>query len=893
MSKVKVRIFLFFLLYFSITVMLSRLHLLPPFLSKFFAASSVFVLPFLIGTIINNFITKIDDSFPSSFFVNWGIGLITLLLSSFIIYFVFTFNIIFILVTVTSFVLIVLAYASRRHISPLKSLRIDKLRIDKNSSSFFFNRKASLSLFSLLIGLLPAIFTLSLRPYPEIYHTSLPWHLRAVLTFSIVDPSSSLLLKDFRYGTFSYTWSLYMILATASYLYDVDPYYLFITIPLVFYPLYTLGLFSFSSFVANDLTVGAFSSVIGPWLMTYEGLFQENYSITPRGLLYMIFPFLLLSIWEEIPTKVKFNEGIKTSIAILATYSSYYLVFSVFYFNGYKTPNTILWQLFIPLVFVTAYMIASRIFNLRSNFTKKFFLIAILMLVIHTYESFLYVFVLTLLVMLLFLCKRKKFFSISLAFGSITLLALLVLEYFKIITLPGTSFERLLFGYTYSLNLPPAEIMASHFYSFIEGNTLFFVILFMVGCTFFSWLLLIAFLQRKMDKPIYGLSSLTKKYSHVIVMVFLSLFILELYVFPQVFMDRIGSTIAPLFIAVLSLFITLPFNKLGRQLKVNMGKKWSIKLFSLVIISLCFTPLLLQPITLHHHVSYISWYEHAPCESIRKMPPILQRSILVISDPRTIVVFSGMTHCTSPIPRLFLESEYNSTHIEIINRIKKYIFFAESPYNAYREAKVLLKEFDCSQGLIIIEGRTLKWLNSAGQFMFLESPDLSTFSALYIPIPCNSPFGRLYENIPNNTLTSMSIYVKNVNSEENQITFYFSSSLNETNRTYELNISIPPNFEGWITKNISLNWNHTSLFIWQNNTSEGVYFFHDRAPPHDYYLSDSSWTVTQKHYWMIVHFGEESKVPGYQPRYLWPFLDDTLFKLVFSIKDQIYIFVTV
>jgi hypothetical protein len=563
------------------------------------------------------------------------------------------------------------------------------------------------AMLAVVLGMIPAIYFATFLPYPEQYHTVLPMHNRVIL--GILDNK---LFTSPAYS-FSYTIMPYLPLSLLTLAGNISPYSVFWAMPLAFYPIFSLGIFLLIYQLTNNKWLSLLACFFAPWIMTYEGLFQENYSITPRAYLYMLFPYILYYLRSLVRNKNVSCAKIATaSIGILVCMASFIL--PMFFISSSVSIDLLIWQ--VAAVGMSFLLLALSYFMTRGTtrwlFTNIFFL-SLSFFAFHTYEALLYLSVASFFVFFeRTLEEHEKAFTLSLIMVA-SCVSILVARYLNLVTLPQLQISPFITGKTYDV-ASVQQVLSD----FTCANTPYIVLLFLIG-----FLLLIP----KMN-PLDG-SIIT-----------LCVLVITLYTFPDAMAVRIGATIAPFFVYVVSRFlfwvINLRPSSIGQK---SFFRSRKFKIYKALAVISILTPIMVIPIQQNHHRYYVTDYEYA---AVSRLNSVLNRSeqldTFVLSDPWTMTVFSGLTYVESPTPRLYLWSEYSEQAKQIVDYIKTKIFQASTSdrvvYAIWEFKNFSVQKSDLDEGIVplknnskvilIIEGRTLQWMESAEAFPY-QATDIS------------------------------------------------------------------------------------------------------------------------------------------------------------------------
>jgi hypothetical protein len=563
------------------------------------------------------------------------------------------------------------------------------------------------AMFAVVLGMVPAIYFATFLPYPQQYNTILPIHNRVIL-----DILNNNLFSSPAFS-FSYTIMPYLPLSLLTLAGNIPSYSVFWVMPLAFYPIFNLGIFLLTYQLTRNKWFSLLACFFAPWVMTYEGLFQENYSITPRAYLYMLFPYILYYLRSLVRNKNVSCAKIATaSVGILVCTASFML--PMFFISSSVNIGFLMWQIvavgMLFLLLALSYFMTKG--TTRWLFTNIFFL-SLSLFAFHSYEALLYLSVASFFVFLeRALEEHEKAFTLSLIMVACCV-SILVLRYLNLVTLPQLQISPFITGRTYDV-ASVQQVLSD----FTRANTLYIVLLFLIG------LLLLIPKMNPLDVSIMTLCVL----------------IISLYTFPDSMAVRIGSTIAPFFVYVVSRFlfsvINLKPSSIGQK---SFFKSRKFKIYKTLAVISILTPIIVIPIQQNHHIYYVTDYEYA---AVSRLNSMLNRSAqldtFVLSDPWTMTVFSGLTYVESPTPRVYLWSEYSEQAKQIIDYIQTQIFQALTSdrvaYAIWEFKNFSVQKSKLDEGIVplknnsklilVIEGRTLQWMESAEPFTY-QATDIS------------------------------------------------------------------------------------------------------------------------------------------------------------------------
>jgi len=233
-------------------------------------------------------------------------------------------------------------------------------------------------------GVLASLFYWSLLTFPEVFDTVLPMHNRVVIDTLNGHPLTSSPIPIW------VTMSSYLDIALGAYVGNVQPATLFWGLPVVFFSLFSLGVYLFTLKISGDKVHALAASVVSPWLMTMMGVFQENYSVTPRDFLYMLFPIALYLVLETTKSihKVQIRKLLFVTFIVPAIYAiTAFLAYSLL------SNSSVLWTWqVVPTAVVWPIIYCLLHFKVIRGSQIIVFLPLYVFLTYHTAEGSLYAF---------------------------------------------------------------------------------------------------------------------------------------------------------------------------------------------------------------------------------------------------------------------------------------------------------------------------------------------------------------------------------------------------------------------------------------------------------------------------------------------------------------------
>lgn len=816
------------------------------------------------------------DDHVSHFISMWLVGNLFLLSFSLFLQMFSLFNITFIL------------YFSM-FLSILSVIEVVLKKTHQNICTIIMNRKLDTIIFVVFLGIIPAIFYMTFLPYPQQYHTVLPMHNRVVLDILYNNPFASLPVS------FSYTIAPYLPLSLLAEMGNIPAHIVFWAMPLLFYSMFTLGIFFFIRQLTGNQWLSILASFFAPWIMTYEGLFQENYSITPRAYIFMLFPYVLYYL-RDLTQRENYGKKAIIKASVGATVCAALFIGSITFtlFLSSSIADARKWQLVAIATSFVAFLVL-RFFNggKTGRLFDRLFLVGLSFLVLHTYESLLY---LSVAMLFIFIeqglrTSRRAYLLSSLV---VTPLAIIFfLRFLRLVTLPPIPISSMLLSNYFA----PTPIADFHVLLtlLVKANTQIIVFLFLLGLIF-------AIFSSLLDRSV----------------AIVCLLIITLYTFPDPFALRIGSTIAPFLVYIVSRFLfSLIDERRHVPNKQGYSRSRKLKIFKAIAILCILTPFIITPVQRYHHPFHVTDYEYATIAHLNSfMNKSTQLNTFVLSDPWTMTVFSGVSYIESPIPRIYLWSEYPDICKQIAQHLRTKIFLASTPsdvINAVWELqKICAENPDPSNGVLpikngsniifIITGRTLQWMRSENDPLPRQALDLSQFDSYYKPVmDYHYARGALINDLDPSYVKKVQIYAKNEDIQDHDITLKFAQSI-DSDPVFSVNITIPSKSEGWFEEdNLTIYWPYSRMFVYHTELHPSLKTTWDSSPPFNYVeispYTDNWSQDPKRNYWVHVYFSQTRNFDAEnlvnmsieEPRFLSQFSDENNFKVIFNVEGKIYV----
>jgi len=337
---------------------------------------------------------------------------------------------------------------------------------------------------------------------------------------------------------------------------------------------------------------------------------------------------------------------------------------------------------------------------------------------------------------------------------------------------------------------------------------------------------------------------------------------------------------------------------------------------------------LISPLQNYHHLYEISTNDYNLAFEVQNLGKGLFNPT-VISDPRTMVIVSGLTNVQSPIARLLWEREYDSEGITRIQLIRNSFLANDSlgavdTFNTLIRSQLTATELENGniqldptfQYFFVISPRTLHWLlyGSSQSFLYYGQYTFAEASKSYRSYVDYYDQRAISVQIPTPVhIVGVSLWVNNTQPDATTINANVTADCNNSVSEYQVAMEIPQGLAGWINTPIDpLSWTFSNLCI-KFTIPQGVLTRYDLAPSHDYYeLSQGQYNTTAgqwitgppRHLWAFVNLSDqhnfsnndsafaesvEQLYDSYQ-RFLVPFADQTYFHLVYSNPQIAYVY---
>jgi hypothetical protein len=347
-----------------------------------------------------------------------------------------------------------------------------------------------------------------------------------------------------------------------------------------------------------------------------------------------------------------------------------------------------------------------------------------------------------------------------------------------------------------------------------------------------------------------------------------------------------------------------------------------VRIGILVITLILLSGQLVSPLFNYHHQFEITTQDYTLASELRSLSAGFSNPI-IISDPRTMVVISGLTSIQSPVARLLWESEYDNASVSLIESLRQALLAGDSlslvntistleqrtlTHNELLNGNVPLRSD--SHYFFIMNPRTVHWLRygSAQHFLYYEQYSFSDELRTYQPIEdYYDQRAFLTQVTPSSNVSSVSLWVNNTNSTPQNIQATLADNCTDPTAIFDKSIEVPSNYEGWVQSSIGYVNQSSQTICVRFHIPVGVFTKYDLAPPHNYYelslgeyknFKAGPWiNFPPRHFWAFLSYGPSgpfvSQVPpsdasnmadfyDSQLRTLAPFSDDGYFHLVYN-----------
>jgi len=653
------------------------------------------IMPLLVGGILLDYMKDSFGEFSnivSLAVISWIIGTLILFLSVSLLYIMGLFNAWWFTNGVTLSLLILLLYK--------RPMLFSLLTKKQNIKEVFGN----LSLIPLifLAGSIPLFYIIPKLPHPMPFAASYLYVYQA-LQFTDMN------IIDVVRGNVPVIAAL---VGFVSKLCNLHPLYVYSSIYLLNHLIYAFSAFLLSYRLTKRMDIAVFSSIVSHW--TIGNLMTMTFS--NRFLLYVIFP-LLLYVALDCYSSLKFGGYLMVWILVS-------IIPSIIVFLGPIVPSfiRIFFVIFLPIFIITLLL-------MRKHHGSLIYLVltGLFVSIIHPYEGLMVVFFLLSFIFSLILTSKKSSLTLifrrkngkALKLSSSFLIRMSALMIFIVslalisgfITFPE---EHILSRWRFPEGAPPEfNLDASEkFIRLKEQGPEFALYLFLISIPLIT----------------------AKEKSHrILSLIFMSSVIMLVTFLPEGWLYRASSYLGLCFALTTAYLLFLPSSFI-EKLKIPHRKlRWS-KLIPLVYFTIIF--ILVFPsfqswkLNYFDHISKVnpegtlSSLQTYDLEAVFYLYENVTNSgtindILLVSDPNTMYIMRslvGVDTCLREYKYIF-EYEYSKETLEQMEILRKEVFMASSPENAYRKLVEIISGLgDYERTYIIITPRTSSWVTTGKMF---------------------------------------------------------------------------------------------------------------------------------------------------------------------------------
>jgi len=395
---------------------------IPEMVKAFLALPAFIIIPYLVGRSTLIPLSKFLNIKIEMFILRWCFGILSIAILAYFLNFFFIFN----LKTYSIILLVLMGLCN--FIKKEPSVK-DKLRLFIGSYGGSFP-----ILVSLILGVLGFIIIIKFAPYPNIGGCDTVMHYSIIV--EIVQKGSLHFL-----GYYLSTHHLVIAMAIQFFNLATTPFLLVWLIQLVFFTLYSLGIYCLSYALSKKTHLALFSSLIGIFIFNrfFAPIFL--FDVAPKTIILVLFPYLLLFINKELSQKSppkKFKEVMNVLIIVLGFNVILLLTLYRTYNSQYSFSIVDLIGIILPLYLFIIFFVTNRLFNLESKKIASYFIILSLsLLIIHTLMGFLTLIFLLSYYLYFFLNSEYPSLIKPLLFSfSLILIFIFFLQFFNILPIP-------------------------------------------------------------------------------------------------------------------------------------------------------------------------------------------------------------------------------------------------------------------------------------------------------------------------------------------------------------------------------------------------------------------------------------------------------------------------
>lgn len=490
------------------------------------------------------------------------------------------------------------------------------------------------------------------------------------------------------------------------------------------------------------------SSFLVMWVFG-TGSTQNNPAIVTNDTIQ--FAFFLMALYAITLFLKKKTFSLNTKILPIIFFIPLIIILQRIAF-GYEN---VLLTLIILVAITSLFVILRRqiLFESKYSFSWLLLLIFILISILNPYMAPLYIFDIAVFV---FLWKYlfAKGNNIGFLFAGIIIIGLVaffILQHSQLLTFTDNfTLSKYLFGSTYDNVIGVNVSFSDKLGLFLAGNPPIIRIALIIG----------AFLLT--------IQSIITKNKTGIILVAMSAVTFIVFFFPESWFIRARHLI-PFFVLVIgggsATMITI-FEKLFTMPASNFKRLGrSPKCISILLTVIIFVPVLYES-TVPFRTLLDPWiisdeqfitfepYEYTANEWLRQNLSLNERNnLLILSDPYTINLMTAMSGLKAPYKKAWvLEEEYSTEDLQKMISLRSEFFNGADILDQANFLETLLDETSTSAALIVINGRTTKWLSGGKMFVWsdkgipykLDLNYVESFSATFFVDPIYTLTDKLY-----------------------------------------------------------------------------------------------------------------------------------------------------
>jgi len=688
---------LFVIAFITLYSILSSFIGFPEFINAIVGAIFIIIIPFLLGHLIFSFdickLSASDLDFMSRFTIFWSTGSILILFLTNVVWTIGKNNLKIVLILIAVLILL----------DSLRCIYAHRL----NSCVRRLYEKHTLLNFLIFLsilanGLSPVLLFRFYQPFPTFLTSEFSYFGRAV---QLIDGSPYYsVAEQAAYPIIS------VLLGIGTIISNAHPLPLIWIFAFVQSIIVAGAIFFLARVLFKRIFPSLLSSFFAMWVFGIGSTHNNPYVVTNGTLQYAFYVLALYVITQNL----RRNKNLFKKRKWLIILGVPLLIILQRVVWGYWSIPATLVTLSLPFIFLLYYR--KEFMNNKGRFFLTLFIIFVFMAIIHPYMAPIYIFDMVVYIWLWkFLENRSKLnLSIALVFivGS---LMFYLLQASNILTFPDHfTLSKYLFGDRYK-NVPGINFgFADKVRCFTQGNTNLVIIFFILGA-----ILLV------LKSVIY------KKCLPYLLVVTVSALTFTIYFFPEAWFVRARHMI-PFFVLTLGggadVMISLLNDFLRRvRIKIKDVKNTILhvrpEFLSIVLVILIFLPVAydstfpfrnrLNPCATSNKC-FITFeqYEYKAAKWLRDLIPYNERyNTLIISDPYTTNLMTALGGFRSPYKKAWIiPEEYSTRDLQLMEDIRSIFFKSSNMNDRWKFLEKLFNETNMSSAIIIVNGRTTKWL---------------------------------------------------------------------------------------------------------------------------------------------------------------------------------------